>query len=225
MKFAALIYENFTQLDLVGPLEVLSLLPNAEIRIAATQRGVIWADNGVLPVIAPFDVDDIETADVLLIPGGTGTVAALEDARLVDAVRRIDKGTRWTTSVCTGSLLLGAAGLLAGRKATTHWAMMEALGEQGADPVSQRWVEDGKFITAAGVSAGIDMALYLAAKLAGDDTAKAIQLAIEYDPAPPFTAGSPASAGPEVITAVAGGQTALNTRSERPRPDLGFLQR
>ncbi len=210
-------------LDLVGPLEVLSLLPEAEIRIAATERGVVWADNAVLPVIAPFGVDEIAAADVLIVPGGTGTVAALDDRHLVEAVRRLDAGTRWTCSVCTGSLLLGAAGLLAGKEATTHWAMMDALARQGAKPVSQRWVESGKFITAAGVSAGIDMALHLAATLAGKETAKAIQLGIEYDPAPPFDAGSPAKAGAAVMEAVAGGATALTARGSRPRPHIAFV--
>lgn len=224
MRIAALIYENFTQLDLVGPLEVLSLLPEVDIRVGATTRGVVWADNGVLPMIAPFDVDEIEAADVLVIPGGTGTLAALEDLRLVAAVRRIHAGTHWTCSVCTGSLLLGAAGLLAGDEATTHWSMMEALAGLGAKPVSKRWVESGKIMTAAGVSAGIDMALHLVAKLADDEVAKAIQLAIEYDPAPPFDAGSPVKAGAKVMAAVANGATGLTSRASRPRPTIDFLQ-
>lgn len=224
MRIAALIYENFTLLDLAGPLEVLSLLPGVDVKIAATHRGVVWPDNAVLPVVAAYDVDELEDVDILLIPGGSGTFAALHDVRLVQSITRIDRTTRQTCSVCTGSLLLGAAGHLKGKEATTHWTMLELLVPYGAKPVQKRWAEDGKTITAAGVSAGIDMALHLAASLAGETVAKAIQLAIEYDPAPPFTSGSPQLAGSEVVEALIGGATALISRPDRQRPDLGFLQ-
>lgn len=223
MDLVFLIYPDFTTLDLVGPLEVLSLLPDVEIKIAAARRGMVWPDNSALPVVAPYGIDEIDRADLLLVPGGTGTTATLTDARLTEWIARIDRTTRWTCSVCTGSLLLGAAGLLQGKPATTHWATMEALRSFGATPVAQRWVEAGKIVTAAGVSAGIDLALHLAAQIAGADTAKAIQLAIEYDPAPPFAAGSPAAAGPEIVAAVASGMTALTDRGGRSRPNLGWL--
>jgi len=224
MKIAALIYENFTLLDLVGPLEVLTLLPDVECQIAATKRGPVWPDNAVLPVIAPFDLVDVLSADLLLIPGGSGTVAALGDYALVECIKRLDAATRQTCSVCTGSLLLGAAGLLTNREATTHWAMVEMLASFGATPVMQRWVKSDKYVTAAGVSAGIDMALHLAAILAGETVAKAIQLAIEYDPAPPFAAGSPEKAGSDIIEAVSAGETALVSRAERVRADISFLK-
>lgn len=220
MEIVFPIYDHFTTLDLVGPLEVLSLLPDAEIKVAATERGTVWPDNAALPVVAPYKLDDIAHADLLIVPGGTGTLAALGDRALVDAIARLDRTTRWTCSVCTGSLLLGAAGLLQGKPATTHWAMLDALRAHGAEPVSQRWVEAGKIITAAGVSAGIDLALHLAALIAGETVAKAVQLAIEYDPDPPFASGSPQSAGPDVMAAFAAGATALMSRAERPRPHL-----
>ena len=217
------IYDQFTTLDLVGPIEVLSLLPDVEVKVVAIQRGIVWPDNAALPVIAPFALDEIAHADVLIVPGGTGTLAAREDRQLVEWIARIDQTSQWTCSVCTGSLLLGAAGLLNGKPATTHWAMLDALRVYGAEPVTERWVRSDKVITAAGVSAGIDMALQLAALVADEQMARAIQLAIEYDPAPPFTAGSPETAGADIVGAVAEGQTALTTRPMRTRPNLGFL--
>jgi len=139
---------------------------------------------------------------VLVVPGGVGNRALLSDEPVLDWIRKADESSQWTTSVCTGSLLLGAAGLLDGKRATSHWAYREALRDYGAEPVAERVVEDGKLITAAGVSAGIDMGLTLAARLTNDDVAKAIQLGIEYDPDPPFDAGSPEKAGEDLVNLV-----------------------
>ena len=142
--------------------------------------------------------------DVLLIPGGEGNRPLLHDEHVLDWVRNVHANSTWTTSVCTGSLVLGAAGVLEGKRATSHWAYREELREYGAEPVAERVVEDGKVMTAAGVSAGIDMALTLAARLTHDDVARAIQLGIEYDPDPPFDAGSPEKAGEDLVDLVRG---------------------
>jgi transcriptional regulator GlxA family with amidase domain len=162
-----------------------------------------------LKLVAEATLDDVPAPDVIVVPGGTGTRDALGDERLVEWIRAADATSTWTTSVCTGALLLGAAGVLDGLRATTHWAYMDALSDYGAEPASERVVRQGKVITSAGVSSGIDMALTLAAEIAGDDIAQAIQLRIEYDPAPPFDSGSVAKA-PERIRELA--------RSPSPAP-------
>ncbi len=218
-KIAVLLFEGFTMLDAVGPIEVLSLLPDAEILVVAKSAGVVWPDNQAVPFIAPFCLSDVPEADICIVPGGPGTNAIEQDEDVLAWIRQIHGSTRWTCSVCTGALVLGAAGLLEGKDATTHWGTLARLGEFGASPVSKRWVEQGKILTAAGVSAGIDMALYLVSRLAGDIAAQAIQLAIEYDPAPPFHSGSVAQAGPDVIGAVLDGTIAMD-RSVRTRPRL-----
>lgn len=219
LKIAVLLFDGFTMLDAVGPIEVLSLLPNAEICVAAKTPGIVWPDNQAVPFIAPFGIADVEEADVLLIPGGPGTDVLEKDSEILDWVRTIDSTSRFTCSVCTGALVLGAAGLLEGVDATTHWSVLSRLPEYGATPLSERWVERGKIITAAGVSAGIDMALVLANRLAGVRAAQAIQLAIEYDPAPPFNCGSVERAGPDIIAAVLDGTIEFD-RSKRPRPAM-----
>jgi transcriptional regulator GlxA family with amidase domain len=164
----------------------------------------VRADNRMLTLVAEAPYEDSPTPDILVFPGGNGTRALLEDERVLDWVRGVHEHSRWTTSVCTGSLVLAAAGVLDGLEATTHWMVMDLLGELGAQPVSGRVVEQGKVITAAGVSAGIDMALTLAAREAGPEVAQAIQLAIEYDPQPPFDAGSPDKAPREIVDLVRG---------------------
>ena len=193
MKLVTFLYPGMTALDLVGPHEVLARLPDVEVIRVAEQAGPVAADTG-LQLVADAAIDEVDSADILLMPGGTDTWPLLGNEQVLDWVRGIDAGSQWTTSVCTGSLVYAAAGLLAGRRATTHWATLDMLREFGAEPVKSRVVESGKYVTAAGVSAGIDMGLTLAARIAGDEFAQMMQLAIEYDPEPPFDAGSPEKA-------------------------------
>src|SRR4051812_30227183 len=192
------IYEDFTALDAIGPYEVLSRV-GGTVRFVAPQAGPVRTDNGMLRVVAEAAMADVDRADVLVVPGGVSTRGLLEDPFWLDWIRRIDATTTWTTSVCTGSLVLAAAGLLEGKRATSHWVELETLRQYGAEPTGERVVQQGKVITAAGVSAGIDMALTLAAHIAGEDVAKAIQLGIEYDPQPPFDCGSVDKAPAELV--------------------------
>ena len=193
------IFPGFTALDAIGPFEVLQLLPGVTVTFAAAEPGVVRTKSGAVGLHADVALADVTSADILVFPGGGGTRPLMKDEAVLDWVRAIHATTQWTTSVCTGSLVLAAAGLLDGLDATTHWAQVELLEKNGARYTAERVVRQGKIITAAGVSSGIDMALTLAAQLAGDDIAKAIQLAIEYDPQPPFDTGSPAKAGPEIM--------------------------
>ncbi|MDQ3759565.1 MAG: DJ-1/PfpI family protein [Actinomycetota bacterium] len=202
MKIAILVFPRLTALDAVGPYEVLSRLPGAELTFVAPDPGELRTDTGRLGITADAALSDVTDPDVLVVPGGVGNRPLLSDERVLDWVRAVDGSSTWTTSVCTGSLVLGAAGLLEGKRATSHWAYRDALRDYGAEPVAERVVEDGKIITAAGVSAGIDMALTLAARLTHDDVARAIQLGIEYDPDPPFDAGSPEKAGPDLVNLI-----------------------
>jgi putative intracellular protease/amidase len=191
------LFDRFTALDAVGPYEVLSRLPGAEVVFVAEQAGPVRTDTRALTLVAERALADVDACDVVVVPGGPGTRKMLEPQPLHDWLRAIDATTQWTTSVCTGALLLGAAGLLDGLEATTHWSAFDTLASLGARPTERRVVPQGKVVTAAGVSAGIDMALWLAAQIAGDEVAKAIQLGIEYDPQPPFDSGSIAKASPE----------------------------
>ena len=187
-QIAFLLYDDMTALDAVGPYEVLARLPGAEVRFVAARPGPIQTDVGMV-LVADSGFDDVPAPDIIVVPGGPGTMPALTDAATVDWLRQAHVTSRWTTSACTGSLLLGAAGALVGKRATSHWILRDKLSEFGAEPVAERVVVQGKVITAAGVSAGIDMALMLAALEAGEDEARALQLTIEYDP-PPFDSGS-----------------------------------
>jgi putative intracellular protease/amidase len=207
MRIVIPIYDRFTALDAVGPYEVLSRLPGAELVFAAAEAGPVRTDTGSLAITADAALRDIDRADIITIPGGPGTRELMSDPELIGWVQRIHPTTQWTTSVCTGALLLGAAGLLKGLKATTHWGCDELLNSTGATYVEERVVVEGKIITAAGVSAGIDMALTLAAKVAGDFVAQAIQLGIEYDPQPPFDCGSKSKAQPEMVELLRAGVT------------------
>ena len=202
MLIAILIFEKVTALDAVGPYEALGSVPGWELRFVAPEAGEVRTDSGALGLVADHSIDEVTKADVVIVPGGEGNRPLLDEERVLDWLRRLDAGTRWTTSVCTGSLLLGAAGLLEGKRATSHWLYLERLREYGADPSSERVVEDGKLITAAGVSSGIDMALHLVDRELGSEAAQAVQLAIEYDPEPPHDAGSPAKAPAQVVEAV-----------------------
>jgi putative intracellular protease/amidase len=199
MKIAIPIFDKVTALDAVGPYEVLSRLPGAELKFISYEAGPVKTDNRMLALHAESTFDEFTDPDILVFPGGFGTRRLMQDEFLIDWVQRVHEGTQWTTSVCTGSLVLGAAGLLDGLEATTHWAAMDTLASTGAKPTGRRVVPQGKIVTAAGVSSGIDMALYLAGQIAGDTVAQAIQLGIEYDPQPPYDSGSPEKAPAEVV--------------------------
>ena len=199
MDIVCLLFDGITALDIVGPYEVLQRLPEAEVKFVARDKGEIRTDNRFLALTADYALADIQRADILVVPGGFATRALEQDTELLEWIRAIDATTTWTTSVCTGSMLLAAAGLLEGKEATSHWASLERLRDYGAIPTSRRVVPEGKIITAAGVSSGIDMGLTLAAFVAGDDFAQAVQLGIEYDPQPPFDAGSTAKAPAPIV--------------------------
>ncbi len=184
MNIAIPIFDRLTALDAVGPHEGLSRLPDASVQFIAASKGLKRTENGMLALTADGLLDDLRDPEVIVVPGGYGTRALMDDEQLLSWLKRAHENSRWTTSVCTGSLLLATAGILEGLEATTHWMLLDKLAEFGARPVSRRVVEQGKVITAAGVSAGIDMALTLAARIAGEDYAQGIQLGIEYDPAP-----------------------------------------
>ena len=200
MQIAIALYDQLTLLDAIGPYSVLAHVPGAEVRFVAESLDTIRPDVGTPGLTPDATFADNPAPDIVVVPGGPGTRRIATMAPLVDWLRSVHPGTTHTTSVCTGAFALGAAGILDGLTATTHWATLDRLAEWGAIPVTERVVDHGKVITAAGVSSGIDMALTLAARLAGDDVARAIQLAIEYDPQPPFDAGSPAKAGPELVS-------------------------
>jgi len=202
MDVAIPIFDRITALDAVGPYEVLSRLPGAAVTFVAIEPGPKRTENGMLALTADRALVDLPHPDVIVVPGGFGTRALLGEERILAWLREAHAHSTWTTSVCTGSLLLAAAGILDGLEATTHWMAMDVLAEQGAIPVSRRIVEQGKVMTAAGVSAGIDMALLLASRIAGERLARGIQLGIEYDPDPPFPGGSPASSPPEIVDLV-----------------------
>jgi putative intracellular protease/amidase len=199
MRIAILLFDRFTALDAVGPYEVLVRLPEAELVFVGEKAGAVRTDTGRLGVSADASIDEVTSADILVVPGGPGQSALMTDGPLHEWLRAIDQTSTWTTSVCTGSLILAGAGLLKGRTATSHWLALERLIPFGVTPSSERVVVDGKYVTGAGVSAGIDMALTLAGKVAGDDVAQRIQLGIEYDPQPPYNAGSPAKAPQRII--------------------------
>jgi putative intracellular protease/amidase len=199
MRIAIPLYDRFTALDAVGPYEVLSRLPGASVTWLAHEPGVVRNDQRMMGIEAQAAFEDLPDPEILVVPGGTGTNDVLDDERLVGWIRRAHETSQWTTSVCTGSLLLGAAGVLEGLDATSHWLDLQDLERYGARPTGRRVVEQGKVITAAGVSSGIDMGLVLAAKIAGPEVAQAIQLGIEYDPQPPFDCGSVDKASEETV--------------------------
>ncbi|ALG14877.1 DJ-1/PfpI family protein [Kibdelosporangium phytohabitans] len=195
-----LLYDRFSILDPTGPAEILSRLPGATVTMIAERRGPVRTDTGDVALLADRSIDEVHRLDVLVVPGGSGKAISqvFERPRVLDWVKRIHERTQWTTSVCTGAFILARIGLLTGLRATTYWSSKPYLEEYGVEYVAERYVRAGKIITAAGVSAGQDMALYLAALMAGEQTAKALQLAVEYDPRPPYDTGSPGKAGPEL---------------------------
>src|SRR4051812_17662292 len=198
MQIAIPLFDRFTALDAVGPYEVLSKLPESRVEFVAAERGPVRADTRMLTLVAERSLDEVTAPDVVLVPGGIGSRAAARDQHLLDWVRSAHESSQYTTSVCTGALILQAAGVLDGLEATTYWACIDELER----PVKERFVEQGKVFTAAGVSAGIDMALALVDRLVGATVAQAIQLGIEYDPAPPFDSGSPDKAPKDVLELV-----------------------
>ena len=207
MQIAILLFDRVTALDAVGPYEVLKLLPGADVRLVAAAAGEKSTDGGPLKLVADHALADVPSPEIVVVPGGPGASALFGDESVLAWLRSAHEHSRWTTSVCWGSAVLGAAGLLEGLDATSHWLEREDLAEYGARPVDERVVVSGKVITSAGVSAGIDMALRLAALDAGASVAQAIQLMIEYDPQPPFDAGSPDRAPAEVVERLRGGRS------------------
>jgi transcriptional regulator GlxA family with amidase domain len=201
VQIAIPLFDGLTALDAVGPYEVLSRPPGWEVVFVAAEPGPKRTDSEVLALTASASLDEVPSPDVIVVPGGVGTRRPGHEP-LVKWIRSVHERTKWTTSVCTGSLLLGKAGVLDGLRATGHWMWLDPLREYGAEPVSERVVEDGKVITAAGVSSGIDMALRLLQIELGDEIAQAVQLSIEYDPQPPVDAGSPAKAPQPIVDLV-----------------------
>ncbi|MFL0176975.1 DJ-1/PfpI family protein [Mycobacterium sp. SMC-13] len=210
MQVAIVLYPGFTALDFIGPYESLRWLPDTEVRFVWHEPGPIVADSGVLLVGATHSFDETPTPDIILIPGGFSTLEHARDEKLLDWLRRAHETTTWTASVCSGSVILGASGLLKGKRATSHWAAVQLLRTFGVEPVTdERIVQSAdRIVTCAGVSAGIDLGLWLAAQIAGEDKAKAIQLSMEYDPQPPFDSGHMSKAS----AATKASETALMSR-------------
>jgi transcriptional regulator GlxA family with amidase domain len=205
MRILIYLYDGVTALDAIGPYESLSRLPGVEIRFVGRRAGPVRTGDGFLSLIADTGINDEIEADILIVPGGrrAGVQREMGEERVLGWMAVLDAVTTWTCSVCTGSLLLGAAGLIEGRKASTHWGARDYLGHFGATYSADRVTEDGKYMTSAGVSAGIDLGLRLCAEIAGRDMAEAVQLSMEYDPDPPFDAGNFRNATPERLALVA----------------------
>ncbi|MBC9713645.1 DJ-1/PfpI family protein [Streptomyces sp. TRM66268-LWL] len=197
MQIAILLFDEFTALDAVGPYTTLGPLPGAETVFVAEQAGPVSDDNGRLTLVAQKSLEEVTSPDIVIVPGGPHV--PVDNKAIQNWLRQVDATTTWTTSVCTGSLLLGAAGLLEGRRATCHWLYMDQCASYGAETTGERVVFDGKYVTAAGVSSGIDMGLTLAGRIAGDDHARFVQLMTEYDPQPPYDAGSPEKAPAHLV--------------------------
>ena len=190
MQIAIPLFDRITVLDAVGPYEILSRVPGYEVVFVGAEKRAYSSDNGMLRLNADATLDEVPAPEILVVPGGYGVFPEMHGP-LIGWIKQAHETSAWTTSVCTGSLLLGRAGVLEGLSATTHWNWLEQLRDYGAEPTGQRVVEQGRVVTAAGVSSGIDMALALAARVAGEQVAQEIQLWIEYDPQPPFDAGAP----------------------------------
>lgn len=209
MRTAIVVFDGLTALDAVGPYEVLSRIPGNEVLLVAAEAGPVRTETGMLTLIAEAALADVPHPDVVVVAGGPGQKALMDHPPVLDWLRAASSTATWTASVCTGSLLLAAAGLLRGRRATTHWLALDQLPAYGVTPVRARYVVDGQFATAAGVSAGLDLALHLVGLLAGDHLAQAVQLGIEYDPAPPYAAGSPDTAPVAVREALCNHRAAI----------------
>jgi len=202
VNVAIVLFPEFTALDAIGPYEVIARVPGWNVTFVAKEAVPIRTDTGITTIEATRSFDEVTEADIVLVPGGGGSRVAMLDEATLDWLRRIAARATWVTSVCTGSLVLAAAGLLDGKRCTTYWLYLEQLRELGAIPVSERVVFDGNTVTAAGVSSGIDMALSLVAEATSPEVAQAMQLAIEYDPRPPFDSGSPETAHEDIVNVV-----------------------
>lgn len=200
MQIAILLFDRLTVLDAIGPYQVLNNLPGSQVTFVGERKGLVRDEDTGLGLMADADLAEVPSPDIILVPGGAGQNDLMDDGPVHEWLRAADTTSTWTTSVCTGSLVLAAAGLLDGRRATSHWLAVDTLATYGAIPTRERVVVDGKYVTGAGVSAGIDMALNLVATIEGEEFAQLVQLGIEYDPQPPFNAGSPATA-PEALVA------------------------
>jgi transcriptional regulator GlxA family with amidase domain len=198
IKIVIFLFDGMTALDAVGPYEVLSRIPNSKVYFVSMEPGIVCCMGG-LNLVSEYSIKEITETDILVIPGGFGIDDLLDNVEILNWIRNIHRTTKFTTSVCTGSLLLGAAGILTNLKATTHWNHIEKLKKYNAEPVKSRYVIDGKVITSAGVSAGIDMSLKLVELVGNESLSKLIQLSIEYDPSPPFDAGSPEKISKELL--------------------------
>lgn len=192
------IYNNYTALDIAGPYEVLSKLPDYQIQFAALEKG-IYTDSKEFKIVVDDIISEVHKTDILIIPGGSGIFNLLSNRLIIDWIKDINETTEWTAAVCTGAFLLAEAGLLKNKHCTTHWRSRAKLAEYGVKVCRQRYVADGKILTSAGVSAGIDMALFLTSKLTNDTVAQIVQLGIEYDPEPPFACGSLEKADENII--------------------------
>ncbi|MEV0171621.1 DJ-1/PfpI family protein [Streptomyces sp. NPDC050803] len=199
MQIAIVVYDRFTALDVVGPYEILSRLPGAETVFVAEEAGLVRTETGFLAISADKALAEVPDPDIVLVSGGPGQSALMAHEPLLDWLRAADTTSTWMASVCSGSLLLAAAGLLKGRRATSHWLALDQLTRFGAEPTGERVVFDGKYVTAAGVSSGIDMGLALLGRIAGDEHAQTVQLGTEYDPQPPYDAGSPEKAPAHLV--------------------------
>ncbi|MGK0441544.1 MAG: putative intracellular protease/amidase [Pseudohongiellaceae bacterium] len=214
MIINCLLFDRLTTLDAIGPMTVLSRLPDVEVNYIGLQKGLIRSVESKLGLMIDHNLSSAPGCDILIVPGGPGIRDLLHNQPLLTFIKNTCDSAKWTASICTGSLLLGAAGLLQGKKATTHWNVLNDLKKYGATPVSERVVIEGNLIMGAGVAAGIDMALTLSSMIESEKTARAIQLKIEYDPAPPFNGGSPSKESTEVIALARGGlQAKVNKRS------------
>ena len=214
------IFPRLTQLDMTGPYEVLARLPNTKVHLVAHTMAPVKTDRG-MEIVPTTTFADCPQLDLVMVPGGPGQQDLMEDAVVMDFRRQHARGAKYVTSVCTGSLVLGAAGLLKGKRATSHWAALDHLKPLGAIPVSERLVIDGNIITGAGVASGIDFALKVAAVLEGEEVARSIQLQIEYDPAPPFDSGSPQTASPAIVAALRGRLASLNEQRREVAQRVG----
>ena len=222
-----LIFPRLTQLDMTGPYEVLARLPNTKVHLVAHTLDPVKTDRGMM-IVPTVTIADCPQLDLVMVPGGPGQQDLMEDPVVLEFLQRQARGVKYITSVCTGSLVLGAAGLLKGKRATSHWAAIDHLTALGAIPVNDRVVVDGNIVTGAGVASGIDFALAVAAILEGEEVARQIQLQIEYDPAPPFNSGSPKTAAPELLATLRARGAALNEQrgevAQRVGKKLGVPQ-
>jgi len=222
-----LIFPRLTQLDMTGPHEVLARVPNTKVLLVAQSMAPVKTDRG-MEIVPTTTIADCPQLDLIMVPGGPGQQDLMEDQAVLEFLRKQARGAKYVTSVCTGSLVLGAAGLLKGKRATCHWAAIDHLKLLGAIPTSERVVTDGNVITGAGVASGIDFALAVAAVLEGEEVARQIQLQIEYDPAPPFNTGSPKTAPAEMLALLRSRLAALNEQrrlvAERVGKKLGVTK-